>query len=417
MWLVRRAWACAIALGGTSAAESTSPELRSVLAQITAHAHFRHIDIGTAVECRMPAALPSAGGGCKEEAGRCSVQAEASPLGDSANDAASFAPAAQSSSPSNFNGPMLQAMRKHDLHRDAASFTGYNGSALWDTMHASCAHMEVCRLVSALHTLTSLQIAQRYYEGGGGSWEANPAFFVSYAAVAESAAGPQALVHTHYALAMLAAAAPTVVASAARRSALDLDLDRSASNRRSAPLEGTRVHSPRSRQEVRPLLEQLEQLGQLALGLSQSPAAISFNFNQSSVFGDTAGALLLSDFQNVSEVLHCVACEKCKLHALVDWVGFGTALKALALLPKDADADGDGEALLPTLTLTRTELTAFVHTFAKLAEGVHLMKEYRAFTPAPSDASQEEQEGDGDGDGEGDGDSAETDALLDDLDD
>jgi hypothetical protein len=62
--------------------------------------------------------------------------------------------------------------------------------------------------------------------------------------------------------------------------------------------------------------------------------------------------------QNVSRVLDCVSCEKCKLHGKLSLLGLGTALKIL-LVPDEM------------LMLSREEVVALVNTLEKLARAIH----------------------------------------------
>jgi Endoplasmic Reticulum Oxidoreductin 1 (ERO1)/FAD binding domain len=62
--------------------------------------------------------------------------------------------------------------------------------------------------------------------------------------------------------------------------------------------------------------------------------------------------------QNISRVLDCVSCEKCKLHGKVALLGLGTALRVL-LLPEHM------------IQLSREEVVAFVNTLGKFANAIH----------------------------------------------
>ena len=64
-------------------------------------------------------------------------------------------------------------------------------------------------------------------------------------------------------------------------------------------------------------------------------------------------------FQNVSAVLDCVSCQKCRLHGKIQLLGMGTALKML-LLP---------EALIAS-SVTRAELVALFNTLHKFGKAI-----------------------------------------------
>ena len=69
-------------------------------------------------------------------------------------------------------------------------------------------------------------------------------------------------------------------------------------------------------------------------------------------------------FHNVSRVLDCVSCQKCRLHAKVTMLGFGSALKML-LLPTE----------LISSSFTRDEVVALFNTLAKFSSAIHYVKE------------------------------------------
>ena len=68
-------------------------------------------------------------------------------------------------------------------------------------------------------------------------------------------------------------------------------------------------------------------------------------------------------FHNISRVIDCVSCQKCRLHAKVTMLGFGAALKLL-LLPQE---------LLPTAT-TRNEIVALFNTLHSFSAALIYVK-------------------------------------------
>ncbi|KAJ1475357.1 endoplasmic reticulum oxidoreductin 1, partial [Baffinella frigidus] len=64
-------------------------------------------------------------------------------------------------------------------------------------------------------------------------------------------------------------------------------------------------------------------------------------------------------FQNISAVMDCISCQKCKLHGKVQLLGLGTALKIL-LLPE--------QLILPSLD--RSEIVALFNTLAKFSRAI-----------------------------------------------
>ena len=68
-------------------------------------------------------------------------------------------------------------------------------------------------------------------------------------------------------------------------------------------------------------------------------------------------------FQNISQIMNCVGCEKCKLWGKLQIVGLGTAMKILFNV-KD----------LKHLVLTRNEVIAFFNLLARLSESIRSIK-------------------------------------------
>jgi hypothetical protein len=64
-------------------------------------------------------------------------------------------------------------------------------------------------------------------------------------------------------------------------------------------------------------------------------------------------------FQNISSVMDCISCQKCKLHGKVQLLGLGAALKIL-LLPE--------QLILPSLD--RNEIVALFNTLGKFSHAI-----------------------------------------------
>ncbi|CAM9770828.1 unnamed protein product [Scytosiphon promiscuus] len=75
-------------------------------------------------------------------------------------------------------------------------------------------------------------------------------------------------------------------------------------------------------------------------------------------------------FHNISRIMDCVGCEKCKLWGKLETLGLGTALKIMLF---SSDAEGKKELA----SLSRNELIALVNTAAQLAKSVGSVPEWR----------------------------------------
>lgn len=113
-------------------------------------------------------------------------------------------------------------------------------------------------------------------------------------------------------------------------------------------------------------------------------------------------------FRNISRIMDCVGCEKCRLWGKLQILGVGTAIKVLLMTPpttttstttsktaaaseKDScDQDEDGEGAVKKLVLNRQEVIALLNTLNQLSKSVEfasrIMNEHRR-----SEDKQEEQ--------------------------
>ena len=93
--------------------------------------------------------------------------------------------------------------------------------------------------------------------------------------------------------------------------------------------------------------------------------------------GDSGSQLkeqLQDHFQNITTIMDCVGCEKCKLWGKLQFLGVATALKILF-----ASDDCFREGLAPTqvlgaLNLERNEVIALVNLLTKLAHSVEIYR-------------------------------------------
>lgn len=97
-------------------------------------------------------------------------------------------------------------------------------------------------------------------------------------------------------------------------------------------------------------------------------------FNESLMFADAASAGLKEDFRNrfrnVSRIMDCVGCDKCRLWGKVQTQGYGTALKVLFEFDEKAGLDANPP-------LRRTELVALVNTLDRISTSIHAAEEFR----------------------------------------
>ncbi|KTW30712.1 hypothetical protein T552_00424 [Pneumocystis carinii B80] len=73
-------------------------------------------------------------------------------------------------------------------------------------------------------------------------------------------------------------------------------------------------------------------------------------------------------FRNVSKLMDCVSCDKCRLWGKIQIAGFGTALKILFEFDDFKDQN--------EFSLRRTELVALINTFDRISSSIHFIQEF-----------------------------------------
>lgn len=131
------------------------------------------------------------------------------------------------------------------------------------------------------------------------------------------------------------------------------------------------------------------------LALADAASARPRIFDESVMFQGPEGGLkedFRNRFRNVSRLMDCVGCDKCRLWGKLQTVGYGTALKVLF----EFDEEKNGENPL----LRRTELVALVNTLDRVSNSLAALGRLRELvvkrdkkvedpmiTPAPAPAS------------------------------
>ncbi|OKL56575.1 Endoplasmic reticulum oxidoreductin-1 [Talaromyces atroroseus] len=96
-------------------------------------------------------------------------------------------------------------------------------------------------------------------------------------------------------------------------------------------------------------------------------------FDEAVMFQDENAIDLKEDFRNrfrnVSRLMDCVGCDKCRLWGKIQVNGYGTALKVLF----DYDETKDGE----NPPLRRTELVALINTYARISNSLAAVRSFR----------------------------------------
>lgn len=118
------------------------------------------------------------------------------------------------------------------------------------------------------------------------------------------------------------------------------------------------------------------------LAVTQGAASVPQIFDESLMFKNGEGPSLKEDFKNrfrnVSRVMDCVGCDKCRLWGKVQTAGYGAALKVLF------EFDNDSQDIP---VLGRTELVALFNTYARLSSSMNAIVGFRGMVEAEEKAT------------------------------
>ncbi|TQN74244.1 Endoplasmic reticulum oxidoreductin-1 [Colletotrichum shisoi] len=109
------------------------------------------------------------------------------------------------------------------------------------------------------------------------------------------------------------------------------------------------------------------------LEVTEDAASVPQIFDESLMFKNGEGPSLKEDFRNrfrnISRVMDCVGCDKCRLWGKLQTAGYGTALKVLF------EFDNASEDIP---VLKRTELVALFNTYARISSSLDAITKFRA---------------------------------------
>ena len=122
---------------------------------------------------------------------------------------------------------------------------------------------------------------------------------------------------------------------------------------------------------------------QKTLSLTSELAAVPHTFDESIMFQDPSMIDLKDDFKqrfrNVSRIMDCVGCDKCRLWGKVQTAGYGAALKVLFEFNSEKTDD--------TPLLRRTELVALMNTFGRLSHSMEAIRQFRNMVGTSDDST------------------------------
>ena len=231
--------------------------------------------------------------------------------------------------------------------------TFYNGTHIWNAIYEencittdeSCLEERVLyRLLSGMHTSTTLSIARNYFppskRNNRTDWEANPEYFME-----RFVDHPEYIRNLHFSY---------VVMLRAIKKASDYLYNYDIVSGNVMEDESSRI-----------LLKRL-----LDTTILRSCSDVFSAFDESVMFqeDDNKSNMILREsfkgvFHNISSILDCVQCQQCKLHGKLTMLGYGTALKILFVKSPN------------NLILERNEVVALINTAARLSENLVEVRE------------------------------------------
>ncbi|KAL2023635.1 hypothetical protein VTK56DRAFT_1792 [Thermocarpiscus australiensis] len=109
------------------------------------------------------------------------------------------------------------------------------------------------------------------------------------------------------------------------------------------------------------------------IAVTEQASSVPQIFDESLMFKNGEGPSLKEDFRNrfrnVSRLMDCVGCDKCRLWGKLQTAGYGTALKILF------EFDNNDKPQIPVLK--RTELVALFNTYARLSSSLSAIQKFR----------------------------------------
>jgi hypothetical protein len=122
------------------------------------------------------------------------------------------------------------------------------------------------------------------------------------------------------------------------------------------------------------------------LAVVEQATSVPQIFDENLMFKNGEGPSLKEDFRNrfrnVSRLMDCVGCDKCRLWGKVQTAGYGTALKVLFEFD-------NGSPEIPVLK--RTELVALFNTYARLSSSLTAIQKFRAMVEGGGEEVVEEK--------------------------
>uniref|UniRef100_A0A8C5M1M1 Endoplasmic reticulum oxidoreductase 1 beta n=1 Tax=Leptobrachium leishanense TaxID=445787 RepID=A0A8C5M1M1_9ANUR len=232
------------------------------------------------------------------------------------------------------------------------------GESFYEWLEGLCLEKRVFyRLISGLHASINLHLSAKYLlEGtwGESNWGPNPLEFKRrFDPVETKGEGPRRLKNLYF-LYLIELRALSKVASYFERSIVDLYTGN---------------------------MEEDRETKNLLLEIFKDTQSFPMHFDEKSMFaGNKKEAKSLKEefrlhFKNISRIMDCVGCDKCRLWGKLQTQGLGTALKILfsekeiQSLPENSPSKG--------FQLTRQEIVALINAFGRLSTSIKELQTFK----------------------------------------
>ncbi|KAM4692900.1 LOW QUALITY PROTEIN: ERO1-like protein beta [Discoglossus pictus] len=236
---------------------------------------------------------------------------------------------------------------------------GAEGESFYTWLEGLCLEKRVFyRLISGLHASINLHLSAKYLledTWGRARWGPNPKEFIQrFDPVETKGEGPRRLKNLYF-LYLIELRALSKVSSYFERSIVDLYTGN--------------------------LGEDMETKN-LLLDIFKDMQSFPMHFDEKSMFaGNKKEAKTLKEefrlhFKNISRIMDCVGCDKCRLWGKLQTQGLGTALKILFSekeiqnLPENSPSKG--------FQLTRQEIVALINAFGRLSTSIKELQTFKA---------------------------------------
>ena len=262
---------------------------------------------------------------------------------------------------------------KVDLLLNPEVNTGYDGAHVWANMYQAIHKPQASflyRLVSGMHTSTTLSIGKRYHapskRKSREDWESNLKYFQSK--FQEDTAATTYLNNLDFSYRVILQALETTALTGERLSVFLAPLKQASDD-----------------EEVSQIQNKIQEI----LSIRQNVLRKDSSLDQDLWLIKQDKTSFKEQFYAVSTLLDTVKCQQCRLHGKISMLGYGAALKILLFYHGDDDDDDDK---VETLSLEQNEVVAFLHTLARFSQSLQeyqemnqeLQRDNHSFAPTTS---------------------------------